>query len=258
MKTLRAQTIAELKLTLTRGESILLSLGIPVVALIVFSKFHVLNTGTSAPVAFLTPGIIALAIMSSALVNLSIATGFERYYGILKRLGTTPLGRARLVSAKVLSLVVLEIIQTLVLILVAHTMGWHPHHIVSKTGVSSIGLSQISQVVLAVIVATVGFAGFGMFIAGNMSAFLILGFSNLLWFVLMMMSGIFFPLTKLPHLLVHIVELLPSTALGEILHSNLGGSITTYSDALEPWTVMIVWALAGLFLASRFFRWEQT
>ncbi|MGD9795789.1 MAG: ABC transporter permease, partial [Acidimicrobiia bacterium] len=95
-----AQTRVELMLTLRRGESLLLALGIPVMLLVFFSLVDVLPSGTPDSVDFLAPGILALAVMSTAMVGLGIATGFERSYGVLKRLGATPLGRSRLLAAK--------------------------------------------------------------------------------------------------------------------------------------------------------------
>jgi len=96
---LLAQTRVEVTLTARRGESLLLTLGIPVLLLVFFSLVDVLPTGTAKGIDFLAPGILALAVMSTAMVGLGIATGFERSYGVLKRLGATPLGRPRLVIA---------------------------------------------------------------------------------------------------------------------------------------------------------------
>ena len=104
MRRLAAQTEAEVGMTLRRGESLLLTLGIPVVLLVFFSQVHLLPTGTTHPVTFLAPGVLALAVMGTAMVNLSIATGFERGYGVLKRLGATPLGRPSLLGAKIASI----------------------------------------------------------------------------------------------------------------------------------------------------------
>ncbi len=109
-----------------RGESLLLTIGIPVILLVFFSEVHLLPTGTAHPVTFLAPGILALAVMGTALVNLSIATGFERGYGVLKRLGATPLGRPSLLGAKIVAILVVEVIQAAVLVPVALGLGWHP------------------------------------------------------------------------------------------------------------------------------------
>ena len=105
MKALAAQTRAELVLTLRRGESVLLTLVIPILLLVFFSSVDILPVGVKDPVDFLAPGILALAVMSTAMVGLGIATGFERQYGVLKRLGSTPLGRPRLLGAKTNSII---------------------------------------------------------------------------------------------------------------------------------------------------------
>src|SRR5438309_6301995 len=127
MKSLVAQTKVELALTLRRGESVLLSLGIPIVLLVFFSTVDVLPTGTRHPVDFLAPGVLALAVMSTAMVSLGIATGFERQYGVLKRLGSTPLGRPALLTAKSISVLAILAVQMIVLVPVAMVLGWSPH-----------------------------------------------------------------------------------------------------------------------------------
>lgn len=81
MRPLAAQVRAETWMTLRRGETLLLTIGIPVVFLVFFSTVHVLPTGTTEPVSFLVPGILSLAIMSTAMVSLGIATGFDAATG---------------------------------------------------------------------------------------------------------------------------------------------------------------------------------
>ena len=115
MKALAAQTRVELVLTLRRGESVLLTLIIPVLLLVFFSSVDILPVGVKDPVDFLAPGILALAVMSTAMVGLGIATGFERQYGVLKRLGSTPLGRPRLLGAKTIAIIAVEVLQVAVL-----------------------------------------------------------------------------------------------------------------------------------------------
>src|SRR5436305_4683339 len=115
-------------LTLRRGESVLLALGIPVGLLVFFSVVDLGFTDSAAkhPVDFLAPGILALAVMSTAMVSLGIATGFERQYGVLKRLGSTPLGRPRLLAAKTIAILAVEVLQVAVLVGVAALLGWSP------------------------------------------------------------------------------------------------------------------------------------
>ena len=111
-----AQVEVETKLTLRRGESLLVTLGIPVGILVFFGNVDLVDTGYRDPLDFLVPGVLALAVMSTAMVSLGIATGFERRYGVLKRLGTTPLGRSGLLMAKTLTVVAVEIIQAVIIV----------------------------------------------------------------------------------------------------------------------------------------------
>src|SRR5438270_1405536 len=130
MKALAAQSKAELVLTLRRGESVLLTLIIPILLLVFFSSVDILPkpVGVQDSVNFLAPGILAVAVMSTAMVGVGIATGFERQCGVLKRLGATPLGRPRLLGAKTNSIVAVEILQVVILVGVAIALGWDPLH----------------------------------------------------------------------------------------------------------------------------------
>src|SRR5262249_47525323 len=150
-----AQTKVEILLTARRGESVLLVLGIPVLLLVFFSLVNVLPTGVKHPVDFLVPGLLALAVVSTAVVGLGIATGFQRQYGVLKRLGTTPLGRPALLTAKTLSILLVEIVQAIVLIGIGLALGWNAH-----------GAALLA--VVALVLGTAAFAGIGLLMAGTL------------------------------------------------------------------------------------------
>ncbi|MBV9258979.1 MAG: ABC transporter permease, partial [Ktedonobacteraceae bacterium] len=117
----------ELLLTLRRGENILVTLIVPVLLLIFFSSLNIIPAKNGSSVNFLLPGILALAIIAAGMVNLGIATAYERYYGVLKRLGSSPLSRSGLILAKVISILLLEIVQVLLLVGVAVVLyKWQP------------------------------------------------------------------------------------------------------------------------------------
>ena len=101
MSGVSSQARMEIALTLRRGESLLVTIGIPVGILAFFSIADVLPHDGRA-VDFLMPGVLALSVISSAMTSLSIATGFERQSGVLRRLGITPLGRSGLLAAKLI------------------------------------------------------------------------------------------------------------------------------------------------------------
>jgi ABC-2 type transport system permease protein len=234
-----AQTRVEMTLTLRRGESLLLVLGIPVLLLVFFSTVDVLPTGDGEPIDFLAPGILALAVMSTAMVSLGIATGFERSYGVLKRLGATPLGRPRLVAAKTSAVVLIEVVQLLVLVPVSYALGWSPD---GRWGLALAG----------VVAGTVAFAGIGLALAGWLPGEVNLAAANALYLVLLLLGGMIFPLDELPSGLEQVARLLPSAALAEVLRAAL----TAGSAPGRAWATLLVWAVAAPVLAARTFRWE--
>lgn len=239
MSAVAAQTAAEVRMTLRRGESVLLALGIPVLLLVFFSMVDVLPTDVEDPVDFLAPGILALAVMSTSLVSLAIATGFERSYGVLKRLGTTPLGRPALLGAKTAAVVLVELVQAVVLVSVALALGWRPEVDVVAAGA-------------AVVVATVAFAGLGLLLAGTLPALTTLAVANGLYLVLLLLGGMVVPVDELPGALRAVARGLPAAALSDALHAALGGGTVP----ARAWAVLGAWAIAAPAAAARTFRWE--
>lgn len=238
-----AQTRAEVRMTIQRGETLLLTIGIPVLLLVFFSLAHVVTTPTSSRVDFVAPGILALCVLSTSLVALSIATGFERSFGVLRRLHVTPLGRRRLVGAKVAGVVVTEALQVVVLTAVAFLLKWHPR------GGAAGGL----EVAALLLLGSAGCAGIGLALAGRLRAEVNLAASNGLYLVLLLVSGIVVPLSSLPSIVRRVVIALPSGAMAEGLHRVLGQGIAA-TDA--DWLVLGLWAVLAPLVAARTFRFD--
>ena len=226
-------------MTLERGETMLLTIGIPVVLLVFFTLVPVVPTGTRHRVDFLAPGVLALAVMSTAMVSLGIATGFERSYGVLKRLGSTPLGRPALLAAKITSILAVEVVQVIVLVAVAVGLGWRPH-------------ALAGHAVAAELLATVAFAGIGLSMAGALRAEVTLAAANGLYLVLLLVGGVIFPLSKLGGVAAA-ARLLPAAALSDALHPLLGAGTAAPAEA---WIVLAAWAVATPVVAVLTWRWE--
>ncbi|MDX6225521.1 MAG: type transport system permease protein [Frankiales bacterium] len=236
----RSQARFELRLALRNGEQLLLMLVIPIGLLLLLSQVEVVDIGTSHRIDFVTPGVLSLAVLSTAFTSLAIATGFERRYGALKRLGATPLPRSGLLAGKALAVLTVEAAQFALIGGLAAALGWSPH-----------GLWP-AAVALAVL-ATIAFVSLGLLMAGTMRAEATLAGANLLFLVLLLSSGISFPLSRLPSGVEHAARLLPSTALTDGLRAVLqdGDAVP-----LRCWLVLVVWALAGVLAAARWFRWD--
>ena len=238
-----AQTRAEVSMTVRRGETLLLTIGIPVLLLLFFSLTHVTASPDQHRVDFIAPGILALCVLSTSLVALSIATGFERSSGVLRRLHVTPLGQRRLIGAKISGVLVTEAIQVVVLSAVALLLKWRPDG----------GFVGALDVVLALLLGTAGFAGIGLALAGRLRAEVNLAASNGLYLVLLLLSGIVVPLSSMPSVVRKIVIALPSGAMAEALHRVLGQGLTpTRAD----WLSLAAWAIVAPLLAARTFRFD--
>ncbi len=241
MKRFLAQTRAELRLTLSNGEQLLLTLGIPVLLLVFFSKVDVLPTGVGRPVYFLAPGILALAVMSTAMVSLGIGTGFERHYKVLKRLGATPLGRGRLLAAKTAAVVLVELLQFAILIPIAYWLGWRPQD------------PNWLLAAAAILLGTIAFAGIGLALAGSLRGEINLAAQNGLYLVMLLLGGMVISWIKLPSALRAIAHLLPSGALSDVLRDALvNGGVRPSAS----WVILVAWAVCAPVIAASVFRWE--
>jgi ABC-2 type transport system permease protein len=238
-----AQLRTEVRLTLRNKESLLLTLGIPIGLLVFFSTVDVLPLDAvlgpgDDPVDVLAPGVLALAIMSMAMTGLAIATGFERSYGVLKRLGATPLGRPRLLAAKITGVVAVEVLQAAVLVPVALLLGWEPS-------------LSILPLLGAVVLGTSAFAGLGLWMAGTLRAEITLALANGLYLVLLLLGGFVIPLAELPGALRTVAEALPASALVDLVTAAFDGD----QGSGRAWLVLAGWAVATPLVAAKTFRW---
>ncbi|MDF6021796.1 ABC transporter permease [Streptomyces sp. JH34] len=235
-----AQAALETRMLLRNGEQLLLTVVIPALLLVLFSAVDVVDTGAGEPVDFLTPGVLALAVMSTAFTGQAIATGFERRYGVLKRLGASPLPRWGLMTAKTLSVLVTEVLQVVLLTVIAFALGWSPQ-------------GNPFSVLLLLVLGTVAFSGLGLLMAGTLKAEATLAAANLVFLLLLVGGGVVVPLDRFPEAAQSVLGLLPISALSDGLRDVLQhGAAMPWGDA----AVLAVWAVLGLGAAARFFRWE--
>ncbi len=237
-----AQTATELRLTARRGENVLVTIIIPAVVLLFFASSGVLPTGAGRPVDFLLPGSLALAVIATSLVNLGIATAYERHYGVLKRLGGSPLTRGGLLAAKMLAVLLVELAQLLLLVVIAVlVLDW-----TLPAGAAPLLLA------VALLLGTVAFAGLGLLLAGALRAEATLALANGLFLVALMLGGIVLPLDRLADPLAALARVLPAAALADTFRVALGSG----GDAVGPVAILLGWGVGAVGLTLRTFRWE--
>ncbi len=238
-----AQAALELKTLARNGEQLVLTVIIPVLLLIAFGHEALISVGTGSRIDFVVPGILALAVMSTAFTSLAIGTGFERRYGVLKRLGASPLSRRGLIGAKTLTVVVVEVAQFILVLAVGALLGWSPQ---ATAG-------AVVWVPLLLLAGTAAFSGLALLMAGTLRAEATLAAANLLYLIMLGLGGVLFPLTKFPAAARPVLKLLPAGALSDGLRSVLAHS---GGLPLADLAVLCVWAAAAIALAARTFHWE--
>lgn len=231
---------------LRHGEQLVVSMVLPLLALLGLALIPYPDVAVGAfarvdRIDVITPGVLALAVMSTAFTGQAILLAFERRWGVLRLLGTTPLGRGGLLLAKALSVLVVVAVQLVVIAAIAALLGWRPD------------LLGLSVALAAVVLGALTFAALAACVGGALKAEATLAVANLVWVLLAAGGGIVLPAHTFPEPVASVVGLLPSAALGDILRSALvHGRL-----AWVPLLVLLVWGAAAAFLARRLLRWSD-
>jgi ABC-2 type transport system permease protein len=240
---LAAQAGMEFRLLMRNGEQVGLTLIIPLLLMVFLNLpllYSLAGLGVHRRIDFVVPSILALAVMSASFTGLAIGTGFERKYGVLKRLGATALPRSLLVGGKTLAVLLVEIVQVALIALAGAALAWHPH-------------GDPVVVLLLVVFGTAAFGALGLLLAGAVRAEVTLGAANLIWVLLLLGGGVAIPLSKYPTAIADVLQFLPSAALADGLRGVLA------FHAAVPWRdllTLLAWAALAMPAAARWFRWE--
>lgn len=237
-----AQAAFEARMVLRNGEQVLVAVVIPVLALVglVQGTFVDIDTDGRSRIDFLTPGVLALAIMTSSFTSQAIATAFDRRNGVLRLMATTPLGREGLLAGKVLGVLAVGAVQVLLLGAAAATLGWRP---------TPVG---VALAVVGLVLGTGAFTALALLVAGTLRAEAVLALANLLLLVLALGGGVIVPADRLPEPFGAVAAWLPSGALGDVLR----GALLDGNLPLVPALVLAGWTVTLGALAARLFRWH--
>jgi ABC-2 type transport system permease protein len=235
---LAAQAGTELRLALRNGEQVLVTLVIPVLLLVGLTLLDVVSL--PAPrVAAVTPSVLALAVLSTAFTSQAIMLGFDRRYGVIRRLAATALPRWLLVAGRLAAVLGTVVVQMAVLGALAAALGWRPP------------AAGVAWAVPLVLLGCAAFGALGILLGGTLRAEVVLAVANAVWFVLLLAGGIVVPVDRLPGPLAAVAGLLPSGALAEALRTTL---TTGAAPGAAPVLVLLVWTAAATALAVRTVR----
>jgi ABC-2 type transport system permease protein len=234
-----AQARFDARSMLRNGEQLLLTVILPLLVLIGLSRSTVVDLGPGPRIGLAAPGVLALALISTSFTGQAIGTGFDRRAGLLRLLGTTPLGRSGLIAGRVCAVLAVELIQVLLLTVAALLLGWRPDP------------AGIAAAVLAGALGTAAFVSLGLLLAGTLRAEAVLAAANLIWVLLLAGGGVVLAASRLGPL-GPIVQWLPSGALGDALRTALASGGWPGRDL----AVLLAWAVAGALATTRWFRWD--
>ena len=237
-----AQAAFETRTILRNGEQLLVTIALPLFLLVGLARTTVVgfDTAGASRIDFVTPGVLAVAVMSTAFTSQAIATAFDRRNGVLRLLATTPLGRRGLLAGKVLGVLAVEAVQAALLVAVALLLGWQPH------------LAGFPAAIGAGLLGTAAFTSLALLLAGVLRAEGVLALANLLLVLLVVGGGVLVPPDRLPGPLASLAEALPSGALGEAMRGALDGSGVPVVTVL----VLVGWTVVLGLGAARLFRWQ--
>jgi ABC-2 type transport system permease protein len=225
---------------LRNGEQLILAVVLPLLAMVGLTVTPLLDGLGSSRINVAVPGILALCAMSTAFTGQGISTGFDRRYGVLRFLSTTPLGRTGLIAGKVLAVLVVLFLQVVVVTAVALLLGWQPEPAGWLPGMALLALGAAS------------FTALGLLVAGTVRPEATLAITNLLWILLGALGGIVIPAERLPALAQAVVHFLPSGALGQALRDAfLHGSVNAAAVL-----VLLFWTAVAGGAATRWFKWN--
>lgn len=233
------QGIYETVNMLRNGEQLLVSIIIPVMVLIGVHSMGLLDTPEHTTLEILTPGVLAIAVMSSAFTSQGIGTAFDRRYGVLRFLSTTPIGNIGLILGKAMAVLLILLVQLIVLLGVAVVLGYRPE------------ASGILPAAVFLIVGAIAFTSLGLFVAGTLRPEATLAITNLLWVLLGAAGGSVFPL-KDGGFFTPVLQWLPSAALGD----GLRAALLEGQWALLPLLIISLWAGLATALTVKFFSWK--
>lgn len=225
---------------LRNGEQLVLMVVMPLLGLVALVATPLLDGMGYSRVAIATPGILALCALSTAFTGQGIATGFDRRYGVLRFLSTTPLGKGGLIAGKVLAVLVALSLQVVLISAVAVFMGWRP---------------PLAGVLLGIPLLVLGagaFTALGLLIAGTVRPEATLAITNLGWILFAAVGGIILPAGKFSSALEGIVQWLPSGALGNLMRAAL------LESRLDLWglVVLLAWGAVASVAAVKWFKWN--
>jgi ABC-2 type transport system permease protein len=194
---------------------------------------------------YYTPGFMAYGLMSACFNNLAISTVIRRETGLLKRLRLSPLPGWALIAAMVINAVVVSIAGAALLLVIG----------VAVFGVTLSGGAAL-PIIVAILIGAVAFSALGLAVSTIVPNEEAAGPAiSIVFFLLLFLSGLWFPLTP-GSTLAKVSAYLP------VRRILLATTQPFIGHGTSPWAwgdlgVVAIWGALGAYIAVRRFRWSR-
>ncbi len=224
---------------LANGEQLLLTMVLPAIVMVGLTRWLAVDLGAGPRIDVVAPGVLALAVMSTAFTGQAIGTAFDRRQGALRLLATTPLGPDGLALGRILAVLLVEAVQGVVLGGLGLALGWRPTPVGCLLGA------------VVLVLGTATFVALGLLLAGTLRSEAVLAAANLLWVLLLVGGGVVVPAQRMGGLGAAAAAL-PSGALGTAVRAAFQQSRLDLAAVV----VLVVWTGLALLAVRRWFRWD--
>jgi ABC-2 type transport system permease protein len=245
MRALYLQSLIETRLWLRRRETVFFALLLPILFLLFFGALygHQVEVTGIKYIDYIVPGYAIFAIMALALATLTGNLAAERQYGILKRLGGTPLPRVYVLAAKVVAGGLLA--AAVILVLIVAGILFYGAHVR--------GNPLAAALILAI--SILSFASMGMALGGIVKPDSAVAAGNLVYLALSFLGGVFIPLNQFPSGLLSVARVLPSEHAVHAIQAiwTEGHGLSSVGGDL---LVVAAWGAAAVVVGARSFRWQ--
>ncbi|MCX9011393.1 MAG: ABC transporter permease [Candidatus Methanoperedens sp.] len=205
-----------------------------------FSSVFQFRGGGTVNIGFFAPGFIGMTILFSSLLG-GVSIIWDREFGFLKEILIAPVSRFFVALGKAIGGVTTAMIQGVLIMVIAWFIG-----------VKYESLIGVLAAVVVMFLSGIGFMGLGIALASKIDSHE--GFQMVMSFLtmpLVLLSGTFFPISRLPGWLSVLVYLNPLTYGVEALRWYLLGSSTVPIE--HSIGVLVLFALAMITLGGKLF-----
>lgn len=221
----------------------------PVIFLIIFSTLfgdeRIEELGDIKTTVYYVPGIITLAVVSASMVSTAIRLTELRESGRLKRVRGTPLPAWAFVGGRFVNSFVLSLVMVLLVAVIGRVLYDVPFP-----------TETIPALLLTLLVGTFTFTALGFALTALIpSEDAAPAVTNFVVLPLYFLSGVFIPQSEIPAGVLDFSNIFP---IRHFFECFLTGYDPTTTGAGFEWgslAVVLLWGIAGLLLALRFFRW---